>query len=65
MQHRRRVFIETPKGRISARFSVPVTADAADVSVRLREKGWAPYRLRLDREQDCWIATVINWRHAA
>jgi len=65
MQHRRRVFVETPKGRISAGFSVPVTAAAADVSMRLRERGRAPYRVRFDREQDCWIAAVIDWRRAA
>lgn len=65
MQHRRRVFVETSKGRVSAGFSVPAAADAADVSVRLRERGWAPYRLRLDRERDCWVAAVIDWRHAA
>lgn len=65
MHHRRRVFIETPNGRIGAGFSVPTAADAADVSMRLRERGWAPYRLRLDHEQDCWTAAVIDWRHAA
>ncbi len=62
---RRRVFVDTNKGRISAGFSVPETADAADVSMRLRERGWVPYRMRLDREQDCWIADVIDWKHAA
>lgn len=39
MQHRRRVLVETPKGRISAGFSVPATAAATDVSMRLREGG--------------------------
>ena len=48
MSHRRRrVFVDTPKGRRNAGFTVPETADAADVSMRLRERGWAPYRLRL------------------
>lgn len=65
MSRRRRVFVETSKGRVSAGFSVPATADAVEVSMRLREKGWAPYRLRLDSEQNCWIAAVIDWRHAA
>jgi hypothetical protein len=40
MSHRRRVFVDTPKGRRSAGFTVPETADAADVSMRLRERGW-------------------------
>ena len=54
-----------PKGRRNAGFTVPETADAADVSMRLRERGWAPYRLRLDSEQHVWIAVVIDWQHAA
>jgi hypothetical protein len=65
MPHRRHVFVESSKGRIGAGFSVPETADAADVSMKLRERGWAPYRLRLDREQNAWIAVVIDWKHAA
>jgi hypothetical protein len=66
MSHRRRrVFVDTPKGRRNAGFTVPETADAADVSMRLRERGWAPYRLRLDSEQHVWIAVVIDWQHAA
>jgi hypothetical protein len=65
MQHRRRVFVESSKGRISAGFTVSATADAADVSLKLRERGWAPYRLCLDREQNAWIAIVIDWKHAA
>jgi hypothetical protein len=52
MSHRRRrVFVDTPKGFRDAGFTVPETADAADVSMRLRERGWAPYRVRLDSEQ--------------
>jgi hypothetical protein len=64
-RRRRRVFVETPKGRVSAGFSVPEMADAADVSMQLRQHGWTPYRLRLEREQNAWVATVIDWQHAA
>ncbi|HEU4661814.1 MAG TPA: hypothetical protein VFS63_14255 [Pseudolabrys sp.] len=63
--YRRRVFVETPKGRVNAGFTVPESADAADVSMRLRERGWAPYRLRLEKDQRAWIAVVIDWKHAA
>ena len=69
MPHRRRrVLIETSRGRISAGFSVPPeadAADAADVSMALRRRGWAPYKLRLEVEQHAWIAIVIDWKHAA
>jgi hypothetical protein len=65
LQRRRRVFIETPRGSVSAGFTVSETADAADVSLRLRERDWTPYRLRLEREQHAWIAVVIDWVRAA
>lgn len=40
MPHRRRrVFIETPRGRISAGFTVPEAADAADVSMEAARAG--------------------------
>ena len=66
MRHRRRrVFIDTQKGRVSAGFTVAAEADAADVSMRLRERGWIAYRLRLEAEQYAWVATVIDWTRRA
>jgi len=38
-RRRRRVFIETQKGRRSAGFTVHEGADAADVSLALRNRG--------------------------
>ena len=64
-RRRRRVFVETSKGCVSAGFSVPVQADSADVSIQLRKRGWTPYRLRLDTENHAWIAVVIDWKRAA
>src|SRR6185437_17140426 len=62
MRHRRRrVFIDTQKGRVSAGFTVAAEADAADVSMRLRERGCTAYRLQLEAEQHAWVATVIDW----
>ena len=66
MSHRRRrVFVDTPKGRRSAGFTVPESAVAADVSMALRSRGWSPYALRLDPEHHAWIALVMDWRRAA
>jgi hypothetical protein len=64
-RRRRRVFIETSKGRVSAGFGVPETADAADVPMQLCQRGWTPYRLRLHREQNAWVSAMIDWPHAA
>ena len=66
MPHRRRrVFVDTPKGRRSAGFTVPENADAADVSMALRRRGWSPFALRLDSEQHAWFALVMDWQRAA
>ena len=54
-----------PKGRVSAGFTMPAEADAADVSMELRRRGWSPYRLRLDAENYAWVAIVIDWKRAA
>ena len=64
-RRRRRVFIEAQKGRRSAGFTVDDQADAADVSMELRRRGWVAYRLRLEPENHAWIAVVIDWRNAA
>ncbi|MGB7691987.1 MAG: hypothetical protein WBM12_03810 [Pseudolabrys sp.] len=65
MLHRRRqVFVDTPKGRRSAGFTVPMSADAADVSMALRRQGWSPYA-RLEPEHNAWVALVMDWQRAA
>ena len=66
MPHRRsRVIVDTPKGRRSAGFTVPESADAADVSMALRRWGWSPFARRFDPEQHAWIALVMDWQRAA
>ncbi len=50
---RRRVFVETPRGRRSAGFTVPQEADAADVSMLLRRRGFT------------WVAALMDWQRAA
>ena len=57
--------MDTPKGRRSAGFTVPESADAADVSTSLRRRGWSPYALRFELEQNEWVALVMTWRRAA
>lgn len=56
----RRVLVDTPNRRVRAAFSVPIGVDAAEVSVRLRQKGVAPHRLTFDSDKGCWIAAVID-----
>jgi hypothetical protein len=62
---RRRVLLDTPKGRRSAGFTVPERANAAAVSMALRKRDWTPYTLRLNPEEGAWIALVMSSQRAA
>ena len=33
--------------------------------MRLRERGWTPYALRLEPERHAWVALVMDWQRAA
>jgi hypothetical protein len=35
------------------------------VSLRLRERGWVPYKIYLDDKLKAWSALVIDWKRAA
>jgi hypothetical protein len=50
----------TPTGVFAAPDDEP-----AVVALKLREKGWHPYRVHLDETAAAWIAAVIDWRRAA
>jgi hypothetical protein len=62
---RHQVLVETSKGRTQAGFSVPSNVAPVDVSLLLREKGWAAYRIRFDHAAFAWVATVMDWQRAA
>jgi hypothetical protein len=50
----------TPTGVFAAPDDEP-----AVVALKLREKGWHPYRVRVDETAGAWLAAVIDWKHAA
>jgi hypothetical protein len=53
------------RGTLPANFHAPATAQAAEVAIALRERGWLPYRVWLDSESRAWIAHVIDWGRGA
>ena len=59
------VLVETYQGRLPSGVYAPPTAHPTEVTLALREKGWAPYRIRFEPEEDVWIAKVIDWGRAA
>jgi hypothetical protein len=59
------VLVETYQGRSPSGVSAPATAHPTDVTLALREKGWVPYRIWFEPEEDLWVAKVIDWGQAA
>jgi hypothetical protein len=35
------------------------------VTLALREKGWVPYRIWFETQENLWIAKVVDWGRAA
>ena len=66
MSHRRYpVLIESAGTRKRAGFSAPVGEQPFRITMKLREKGWHPYRVRFDATEEAWIVSVIDWKSAA
>ena len=64
-QRRFPVLLDTAKRRIRAGFSATAAEEPVQIALKLREKGWTAYRVRLDEEAGAWIASVIDWQRAA
>jgi hypothetical protein len=65
LRRRRPVFVENNKGRTRIPFTMPEGASPVDVSLRVREGGWTPYKVYFDNTAQAWIAVVIDWERAA
>jgi hypothetical protein len=64
-KHRFPVLVETASRRSPTGVYGSADEEPAAVALRLREKGWQPYRVRLDENAGAWIAAVIDWKRAA
>jgi hypothetical protein len=59
------VLVETYRGRSPSGVYAPPTAQPTEVTIALREKGWVPYRIWFEAEEELWVAKVIDWGKAA
>lgn len=59
------VLIESAGNRKRAGFSAAAGEQPFRITMKLREKGWNPYRVRFDASAEVWIVSVIDWRSAA
>jgi hypothetical protein len=33
----------------------------ADITIKIRDVGWKPYRIRFDEAQTAWIVSAMDW----
>jgi len=59
--HLRPVLIEFGAETIKSQIVAPETEEPAQVSLRVRDRGWAPYRVRFDQGQAAWIVSTFEW----
>jgi hypothetical protein len=59
------VLVETYRGRSPSGVYAAPTARPVEVALALRQKGWVPYRVWFERQEDLWVAKVIDWGRAA
>ena len=56
----RPVLIEHGRQIIKSQIVASDAEDPAQVSMRLRDKGWAPYKVRFDDGQSAWIVSTFD-----
>ena len=39
-----------------------VSAEPTEITLKISEKGWIPYKVRFDTTDGVWIVTVIDWK---
>jgi hypothetical protein len=59
------VLVEASRSRVPAGFSVPMTEEPFRISLRIREQGMVPYKVRFDSNTQAWVVSVIDWRPVA
>jgi hypothetical protein len=59
------VLVEASRSRIPAGFSASKAEEPFRISMRIREQGLVPYKVRFDSNSRVWVVSVIDWRPLA
>jgi hypothetical protein len=54
------IFIESNGSRIDAGIKAPSTEKPVLIALKLRERGWDPYRVSFDPYAGAWIVSVLG-----
>jgi len=57
----RPVLIEVGAQTIKTPIVAPENGEPAQISLKVRDQGWAPYRVRFDASQAAWIVSTFDW----
>jgi len=60
-RRRRLILIELDGFVQNSDISASPFESAADISMKMREKGWAPYRVRFDHAKESWIVSSLDY----
>ena len=59
------VLVDSDGDRVRAGFSARSTEQPAVVALKLRERGWYPYKVSFDSTANVWIALILDSKRAA
>jgi hypothetical protein len=54
------VLIDVNGRRVPTGLRAPATEQPVVVALRLRDRGWDPYKVSFDQDGDAWIASVFD-----
>ena len=57
------IFIEADGHRVGTGLRAPATEQPVMVALRLRDRGWDPYKVSFDSVSGAWIALVFDKKH--
>jgi hypothetical protein len=56
------ILIELGQDVIKSEVVASDSEQPATIAIKMREKGWSPYRVRFDDNQAAWIVSSLNYR---
>lgn len=59
-QPRYPILVDTGRRRVRGGFAAPASEEPAEISLRLRDKGWSAYSIHFDARENAWIAQVFD-----
>jgi hypothetical protein len=56
------VLVELDGRTLKSRILASVAEEPAEISLRARQEGWLPFRVRFDETQSAWVVSALGLR---